>query len=222
MPLERPVIQTSLVIPSDWHYYLCPPTFLLNAAGSWERSDISRLDESALSKPASRFPLNDSGLSGTNLNAARAICALWNNEKWMHQAPMSGLSPITLIDGKKNAILRQIAELTRVKAGEATPDGLPSIVLNTLREAISHRKLESGSAKSLHGWSQSKTIPLVLEILKRKIGSSEATGASSPSSSSNQSIYESKNVRRKVRGGSWVSTIVFKQFCTFPDSNHLA
>ena len=115
-------------------------SFLLNAPGSWKRSGISHLDESALSKPASRFPLSDSGLFGQSLNAARAVCALWNNKKWINQAPLPGLSPIRLGKHCQCVVLRQIAQLTRIKPGETTPDGFPPIVLRALREAIEDRQ----------------------------------------------------------------------------------
>ena len=106
------------------------------SAGSWERSSLAR---SARLNPELRFPLNDTGLSGQFLSTARDICALWNNDKWINQAPLPGLSPISLNNTSRNAVLRQIAELTRVKPGAATPDGFPPIVLRAFQQAIKER-----------------------------------------------------------------------------------
>jgi hypothetical protein len=154
----------------------------LNAVGSWERSSFSHLDESSLSNPVSRFPLSDSGLSGSSLNTARAICVLWKNEKWIDQAPLPGLSPISLKDHSRNPIIRQIAELTRVKPGEATPDGFPSIFLRCLQEAIKQRESSPGKIferSSTHGWIQSKDIPKALEILKNNLEEEQMTQSTS-------------------------------------------
>lgn len=142
----------------------------LTAIGTRERGSLAHRDESVLLKPASRFPLSDSGLSGRFLNAARAMCVSWNNDKWINQAPMPGLSPISLKSSNLLTILRQIAQLTKVKPGEATPDGFPPIVLKALREAIEDWKSKvEQSIREPSYWSQKKAIPLALETLKRKL-----------------------------------------------------
>ena len=149
------------------------------SAGSWERSSLAR---SARLNPELRFPLNDTGLSGQFLSTARDICALWNNDKWINQAPLPGLSPISLKDHSRNPIIRQIAELTRVKPGEATPDGFPSIFLRCLQEAIKQRESSPGKIfekSSTHGWIQSKDIPKALEILKNNLEEEQMTQSTS-------------------------------------------
>lgn len=185
-----------------------PVLFLLNAAGSWEKGSLAHLGESSLSNPASRFPLSNSGLSGQNLNAARVICVLWNNEKWIRQSPLPELSPISLKKPTLNAILRHIAQLTRVEVGESTPDGLPPIVLKALREAIknSQSKVERPQSKSSF-WSQAQALPLALEILKRDLRITETTSNGSTSSRAGTSRKEDdeeaendRRVRRKLRG----------------------
>lgn len=187
----------------------------MNAVGSWERSSLAHLDESALSKPAQRFPLSDSGLSGHNLNAARAVCALWNNQKWMNQSPMPGLSPISLKDTLKNVTLRQIAQLTKVKPSEATPDGFPPMVIKALRKGIENGRPKVQSRCKSTYWSQSQALPLALEILKRELKIKEKVSSgftSSPShadgKNSDGDTGSERRVRRKLGVGNQAGVFV--------------
>ena len=157
------------------------------SAGSWERSSLAR---SARLNPELRFPLNDTGLSGQFLSTARDICALWNNDKWINQAPLPGLSPISLNNTSRNAVLRQIAELTRVKPGEEAPDGFPPMFLRALQQAIKERLSSSiakakgakGALKLVH----SVDLPRALAILKNGMAPSIPTSSSSSTSVDNR------------------------------------
>lgn len=65
-----------------------------------------------------------------------------------------------------NGRLRKIAELTKVKASDVQPEGLPNVALRALRTVILSQTSELiGNAK--HGWSQSKCIPLALEMIEK-------------------------------------------------------
>lgn len=128
----------------------------------------------------------------------------------MTEAPLPGLSPITLRSNDLLPILRQIAQLTRVKSGGRTSNGIPSDVLLALKEAIEKLEMgykgKRGRNSSQHGWNQAKALPLALEILKRNLKVGEGSVANSNSSNSSSSSREegenngSRRVRRKIGG----------------------
>lgn len=146
------------------------------------------------------------GLSSRHLNAARAVSALRNNDKWINHVPLPGLAPVSLKDGKRNALLRQIADLTRVKPREATPDGFPPIVLKALRESISKKKeaFASHKGESKGGWAQSRCLKDTLALVQKRVAATTANSSSIASHSSEGSgsrIEGERQVRRRLDDG---------------------
>lgn len=94
------------------------------------------------------------------------LSQLWRNDAWISQAPLPGLAPISVSNNLNNGRIRRMAELTKVNASEEIPDGLPNVVLKALRQVILAQTDELvGNTK--HGWSQSKCIPLALELIEK-------------------------------------------------------
>lgn len=64
-----------------------------------------------------------------------------------------------------------MAELTRIKVGDETPDGFPKIVLEAIQKAIEKRReTDPWEGKYSTGWSQSKDLPVALKILEKELG----------------------------------------------------
>ena len=124
----------------------------------------------------------------------------------MNQAPLLGLSPITLKRSTNNAIIRQIAQLTKVKPGEATPDGFPPIVLQAIRESIkkNEKAFNSNKGASQAGWAQMRCLEDALALLKKRVSATGANPASIAGPSSEASgirTDEERQVRRRLDGG---------------------
>lgn len=121
---------------------------------------------------------------------------------------MPGLSPISLKDTLKNVTLRQIAQLTKVKPSEATPDGFPPMVIKALRKGIENGRPKVQSRCKSTYWSQSQDIPFALEILKRELKVKETASSGSTSSAFHEDRRNSvgdtgggRRVRRKLGEG---------------------
>lgn len=145
-------------------------TFLSSAGhGSDSESDSDASGNGAESDRDFDLSAHAQTLGGT-MAASRHICWLWKSDAWITNPPLEGLKPISL-NPYLATQLRSLATLTKVQQGEAaSPSGWPHYAQMAIMLAIDRQNPEGEkprkSALGARGWSQSRDIPLAINLLK--------------------------------------------------------